>query len=149
MKKIIYLFGFIAFTLLVACENEVERISLPEPSFSATGQWEITAYIDTVSVFGPFRVITFKDNSSNNDSITIQDSEMKFWNFSVKALLNEKDGTFQTRQSNCEQCEEGIGIKIANGKIVTPDSISFEIQFEDDITPYCNTYILKGHRTIN
>ena len=38
------------------------------------------------------------------------------------------------------------GIKVFNGKIIDSDSIYLEIQFEDDETPYGNTYQLKGYR---
>ena len=71
---------------------------------------------------------------------------MKFWKFQVKAAVSKQEGTFETELSNCELSEENIGIKIANGKIVDSDSIYFEIKFEDDETPYGNTYRLKGHR---
>ena len=60
--------------------------------------------------------------------------------------MEKENGTFQTKLSKCEVSEKGIGIKISNGQIVNPDSIYFEIQFEDDETPYGNTYVLKGHR---
>ena len=33
-----------------------------------------------------------------------------------------------------------------NGKILGSDSIYLEIQFEDDVTPYQNTYQIKGRR---
>ena len=148
MKKIIYLLGFVVLTMMVSCEQEINNNSIPEVSnlsdVNVIGKWEVTAHNDSVPVFGPFTLLTV--NNSNNDSITIQDSEVKFWKFQVKAAVNEIDGTFETNLSNCEVSEEGIGIKIANGKIVDTDSIYFEIQFEDDETPYGNTYRLKGHR---
>ncbi len=148
MKKLIYLLGFVALGMIISCEKETENASLPEGanSINVTGQWEVTAHNDSVAIFGPFTVLTVSDPATQNDSITIQDSEVKFWKFQVKAAVNEKDGTFETKLSTCELCEEGIGIKISNGKIVDSDSIYFEIQFEDDETPYGNTYRLKGHR---
>ena len=148
MKKIIYLLGFVVLTMMVSCEQEINNNSIPEVSnlsdVNVIGKWEVTAHNDSVPVFGPFTLLTV--NNSNNDSITIQDSEVKFWKFQVKAAVNEKGGTFETDLSNCELSEESIGIKISNGKIVDSDSIYFEIQFEDDETPYGNTYRLKGHR---
>lgn len=148
MKKIIYLLGFVVLTMMASCEQEINNNLIPEVSntsdVNVVGKWEVIAHNDSVPVFGPFTLLTV--NNSNNDSITIQDSEVKFWKFQVKAAVNEKEGTFETNLSNCEVSEEGIGIKIANGKIVDSDSIYFEIQFEDDETPYGNTYRLKGHR---
>jgi len=148
MKKLLYLLGFVALGMIASCEKETENALLPDAqnSINVTGQWEVIAHNDSVPIFGPFTILTVNDPSGANDSITIQDSEVKFWKFQARAAVNEKDGTFETKLSTCELCEEGIGIKIANGKIVNSDSIYFEIQFEDDETPYGNTYRLKGHR---
>ncbi|HCY00507.1 MAG TPA: hypothetical protein DG754_10240, partial [Bacteroidales bacterium] len=85
-------------------------------------------------------------NETGGDSITVKDSEIKFWKFQVKANANDQNGTFETDLSNCEVSEVSIGVKINNGKILNTDSIYFEIQFEDDETPYGNVYILKGAR---
>ncbi len=148
MKKITYLLGFIAIGILVSCEKEAEGAATTgsDTLANVTGQWEVTAYNDTTLISGPFKVITLKDPSTQSDSITIQDTEVKFWKFQTKAFVDEKNGTFQTELSNCEVSEEAIGIKILNGKIFNSDSIYFEIQFEDDETPYKNTFQLKGHR---
>ena len=150
MKKLLYLLGFAALSMIASCEKETENAPLPDAqnsvNINVTGQWEVTAHNDSVLIYGPFTVLTVSDLETKNDSIIIQDSEVKFWKFQAKAAVNEKDGTFETKLSTCELCEEGIGIKIANGKIVNSDSIYFEIQFEDDETPYGNTYRLKGHR---
>lgn len=148
MKKIAYIIGFIALALLASCENETENIALSETAASVNGQWEVTAYNDTTAVSGIFKLITLLD-SSGNDSITIQDSGEKFWDFQVGAALNSKEGTFQTKLSESEICEKGVGVKIANGKIMQSDSIYFEIQFEDDITPFGITYQIKGQRVGN
>ena len=150
MKKIIYFLAFIALAMFASCEQETNNSSLPDfqntTNVNITGKWEVTAHNDSIPVFGPFTLLTVANPESKNDSITILDSEVKFWRFQVKAAVNEIDGTFETNLSNCEVSEEGIGIKITNGKIVNSDSIYFEIQFEDDETPYGNTYRLKGHR---
>ena len=146
MKKIIYVLGFLTLGIIASCESEVENTesTTAAESVRISGQWEMTAYNDSVLIFGPFKVITLKDAQS--DSITIQDTEVKFWKFQTKAFADEKNGTFETELSNCEISEEGVGIKISNGKILNSDSIYFEIQFEDDETPYGTTYLLKGHR---
>lgn len=146
--KITYLLGLLTLAIIISCEKETESTVAADTAKigNVTGQWEMTAYNDSMLVFGPFKVITLKDPSSESDSITIQDTEVKFWKFQAKAFADEKNGTFQTELSNCEVSEDAIGIKISNGKILNSDSIYFEIQFEDDETPYGNTYQLKGHR---
>ena len=150
MKKIIYFLAFVALAMFASCEQETNNSSLPDfqntTNVNITGKWEVTAHNDSTPVFGPFTLLTVTNPESENDSITILDSEVKFWKFQVKAAVNEIDATFETNLSNCEVSEEGIGIKIANGKIVDSDSIYLEIQFEYDETPYGNTYRLKGHR---
>ncbi len=148
MKKIIYLLGFLTLGIIASCEKEADNGATDDASklVNITGQWEVTAYNDSTFVSGPFKVITLKDPSTKSDSITIQDTEIEFWKFQTKAFVDEKNGTFQTELSNCEVSEEAIGIKISNGKIINSDSIYFEIQFEDDETPYKNTFQLKGHR---
>lgn len=146
MKKIIYLLGFLMLGI-ISCEKEENAATADEIKvIDITGQWEVTAYNDSTLISGPFKVITLKNPSAENDSITILDTEVKFWEFQIKAFADNKNGTFQTELSNCEVSEEAIGIKISNGKVFNSDSIYFEIQFEDDTTPYENTYRLKGHR---
>lgn len=148
MKKIIYLLGILTLGIVASCEREVESAAIIDAPklVEIAGQWEVNAYNDSIHIYGPFKVITLKESSTGNDSITVQDAEVKFWKFQVKAAVDEKNGTFQTELSECEVSEESIGIKISNGKIVSSDSIYFEIQFEDDETPYGNIYQLKGHR---
>lgn len=147
MKNIFYLLGLIMLITTVSCEREIESDTVVTP-VNITGQWNVNAYNDSIFLYGPFKVITLKDASTGSDSITIQDSGMKFWEFRVKARANETDGTFDTKLSQCEVCEENVGIKIFNGKVLNSDSIYFEIQFEDDETPYGITYQIKGRRTI-
>lgn len=148
MRKIIFLLGLVALGVIISCERDTESMvsNDQQNALNLTGQWEVMAYNDTVSLIGPFTVLTVSDPASNNDSITIQDSEVKFWKFQVKAAVDAKDGSFETKLSKCEVSDVGIGVKISNGKILNSDSIYFEIQFEDDVTPYGNTYQLKGHR---
>ena len=148
MKKLIYLLGFVALCIIVSCERDMENGGQPDTTnlIDLTGQWEVIAHNDSAAISSPFTILTISDPSAKNDSITIQDSEVKFWKFQTKAAVNQEDGTFQTKLSKCEVSEDSIGVKITNGKIIDSDSIYFEIQFEDDETPYGNTYRLKGHR---
>jgi hypothetical protein len=67
--------------------------------------------------------------------------------FQVKASVDGKSNTFQTKLSTNELVNDfAIGVKIPVGKIIDSDSIYMEMQFEDDITPFGNTYQIKGHR---
>ncbi|WP_352421237.1 lipid-binding protein [Proteiniphilum sp.] len=152
MKNFIYLLGFILLSITISCEKEtVNQISDENNQESETikdfsqfiGNWEVNAYSDSELIFGPFKVTTFK---AGNDSITLLDTEEEFWKFQVKALAKVETGIFETKLLNCEKSDESIEIKIPNGKILDNDSIYFEIQFEDDETPFLHTYQLKGHR---
>ncbi|MDD2314955.1 MAG: lipid-binding protein [Proteiniphilum sp.] len=143
MKKVIYLLGLITLVSIVSCEREETSESIN--MVNLTGKWEVNAYLDSTLIFGPFMVNTLQSTSSTGDSITIWDSETKFWDFQVKASTQGEEGTFETELSKCQTSEKAIGIKIFNGKMQS-NSIYFEIQFEDDLIPYGQTYRLKGHR---
>lgn len=153
MKNFIYLLSFILLSITISCESEIDNQINDESNkdsetiedFSQfTGEWQVTAYSgDSEFIFGPFQVTTLK---AGNDSITIFDTEERFWKFQVNALARVETGIFQTQLSNCDKSDESIGVKIPQGKILNADSIYFEIQFEDDETPFVHTYQLKGHR---
>lgn len=143
MKKIIYLLGLITLISIASCEREETSQSIN--TVNLTGKWEVNAYLDSTLIFGPFTLNTLQGTSSMGDSITIWDSETKFWNFQVKASTLVEEGTFETELSKCQASEKAIGIKIFNGKMQS-NSIELEIQFEDDLTPYGQTYRIKGHR---
>lgn len=146
MKKIIYLLSFIVLGIFASCERDSANIEFLN-TINIDGKWEVTAHNDTMAISAPFTVqTTSSKNSTLNDSLIIKDSKDEFWSFQVTAALNEEFGTFETELSPNEVCEERIGVKIFNGKIINNDSIYFEIQFEDDVKPYESTYILKGHR---
>lgn len=150
MKQIIYILGFIALGAIVSCERDTETLSLTENAnqekIELAGEWSVVAYNDTTVLSDPFKLITLKNSTSGNDSITIQDTEVKFWKFQVKAKVDEANGSFETKLSTCEVSEDGVGVKISNGQILNNDSIFLNIQFEDDETPYGTIYQLKGHR---
>src|SRR5690554_784877 len=99
MKKIIYLISFFLLTFIISCEKELESVA-NETRVNLNGKWEVNAYNDTTFVFGPFNIVTLQE-TVNSDSITIKDSEVKFWKFEVKANANAKNGAFETDLSNC------------------------------------------------
>ena len=145
MNKTIYIILLLVAFVVVSCERNEEKIELTS---ALNGEWEVVAYLgDTPIHDGAFPLIISSDFPLKTDSITINDTSKYFWNFQVKVSADHKSGAFETQKSICEHCRYGIGIKVFNGKIIDSDSIYLEIQFEDDETPYGNTYQLKGHRT--
>lgn len=143
MKKKLYLISFVLLTFTISCEKEIETV-VSETEIDFNGDWKVSAFNDTTFIYGPFKIIT--QHEAYSDSITIKDSEIKFWKFQIKADANFQKGTFGTELSNCEVSSENVGVIISKGKIINSDSIYFEIQFEDDETPFVNTYNLKGTR---
>lgn len=144
MNKTIYIILLIAASVVLSCERNEEKIELTS---ALNGEWEVVAYLgDTPIHDGAFPLIISSDFPLKTDSITINDTSKYFWNFQVKVSADHENGTFETQKSICEHCRYGIGIKVFNGKIIDSDSIYLEIQFEDDETPYGNTYRLKGYR---
>ncbi|HHV87139.1 MAG TPA: hypothetical protein GXX42_15245 [Petrimonas sp.] len=143
MNKIIYVILLMVAAVITSCEKDEEKIALTS---SLNGEWEVMAYIDNTPIHGIFPLLISSDFPSKTDSVTINDTSKYFWNFQVKVSANHENGTFETQKSICEHCSYRIGVKVFNGKIINSDSIYLEIQFEDDETPYGNTYQLKGHR---
>lgn len=145
MKSIKYflIIPLLATLLTVSCEKtdyDADGID-----YQMDGQWNVTAYIDDEPITDPF-VIDMNLSSSSKDSVVIKDAANDFWNFQVKAGVNVIKRTFDTKLSYCEVSDPSIGIKITNGRIISPDSIYMEIMFEDDETPYGTNYILKGSK---
>ncbi|WP_436415278.1 lipid-binding protein [Petrimonas sp.] len=145
LKKIVILFVTAAF--LLSCQHSEKEVSeAPETAINAVGEWNVSAYLNDSQISKPFTLIILNDISSKADSIILKDISKDFWDFQVKAAIDNTKDVFETKMSNCEVSDFNIGIKIPNGKIINSDSIYLEIQFEDDVTPYGNTYTLKGHR---
>lgn len=149
MKPILFFLGLLLLWMCISCERDsiIDTDTDTATPIEMAGEWEVMASIHSEPIFEPFKVVISVDSTTNGDSIIIQDSEIKFWDFKVKAAIDPKNSTFETRLSQCEMSDKSIGIKIPIGKLLNPDSIYFEIQFEDDEIPYGNTYQLKGHRT--
>ena len=144
MNKTIYIILLIAASVVVSCERNEEKIELTS---ALNGEWEVVAYLDDTPIHdGAFPLIISGDFPLKTDSITINDTSKYFWNFQVRVSADHESGAFETQKSICGHCRYGIGIKVFNGKIIDSDSIYLEIQFEDDETPYGNTYQLKGYR---
>src|SRR5690554_1126593 len=141
MKKILYL--FIVLFITVACEQTIENEDSIISESNITGEWTVNAYIDKNIVFGPFTVTA--QMNPENESISLKDNG-EFWKFQTKAELLETNNTFEAKSSTNEICNIGAKINIINGSVINKDSIEFDIQFEDDETPYRYTYKIMGHR---
>lgn len=147
MKKLLYIITFTLLLFTTACEtdslSEDLNTDLPLIENNLSGNWNMKAYVDKDEVFGPFDIeITY---TTDLDSIIITDND--FWGFQVKASANNSKNTFATNLSVNELSKVGAQIKILNGKVIENETIYFEIQFEDDETPYGITYNIKGHKT--
>ena len=126
-----------------ACEQNLENETINLPETKWTGQWTVNAYIDNNIIFGPFTVSTYI--TPDTESIVIKDNG-EFWKFQTKAqLIDSVDGF--TSQSSVNQISSlEAKINIHDGSIINNDSITFNIQFEDDEIPYGINYTIKGHR---
>lgn len=132
--------------MIASCEREDFQENNIDKQFitSIPGNWEVKAYLNDTLVYDTFNLFTSK---IAGDSIIINDTITNFWNFNVKANVDEQNNTFQTKLSNNSLVSDFVvGVKIPIGKIIQSDSIYLEMQFEDDITPFGNTYQIKGHR---
>ena len=132
-------------------------------AYPVAGDWMVKAYIDGAEVGGPYEIKSY-NSSFGKDSVWFDDygsstfdiaknkwviTSGNFWTMKCKAAVNMTTKTFSTTGSTNAIGGYEIGIKVLNGKIIGNDSISFEIQFEDDSTPYGTTYTLAGHREVS
>lgn len=143
MKRIVHLLTFALLFLMVACEQTIETEDLNLPESNMNGEWIVNAYMDNNQVFGPFIIST--QMTLKNESLYIKDNGT-FWNFQTEAGAIYSSDTFKTESSVNEKSNVEANIRILNGSVINKDSITFEIQFEDDETPYGITYIIKGYR---
>lgn len=143
MKKISYLFVFILLFITVACEQTIDNETINLPETNLQGNWIVNAYIDDNLIFGSFTISTLA--TPENESIIIKDNG-EFWKFQTKAQILSSSDSFNTKASVNELSSLDAKINILNGEVINKDSIAFDIQFEDDETPYGITYTLKGRR---
>lgn len=127
----------------VACEQTIENENSITSESSIAGDWTVNAYIDNDKAFGPFEIST--QIASKDETVYIKDNGT-FWKFQTKAEIVNSNNSFETKLSENEISSIKANIKILNGKIINNDSIVFDIQFEDDETPYGYTYKIMGHR---
>lgn len=143
MRRIVNVLVFMLLFITVACNQTIENEDINIPKINLTGNWTVNAYIDSSLIFGPFTIATRM--TTKNDSLYIKDNG-EFWNFQVKAKSINSSNTFKTKASVNEISSLGAKINILNGRVINNTSIAFDIQFQDDETPYGFTYTLKGHR---
>ena len=127
----------------VACEQTLENEEISFQETNLQGDWTVNAYINDTLIFGPFTVSTL--TTTGNESIIIKDNG-EFWNFQTKAEVVIASDTFDAKSSINKISSLDAKVNVLNGNIINKDSIAFDIQFEDDETPYGITYTLKGRR---
>ena len=143
MRKILFFSLFMLLFITVACdqtlENEVSNLS----ETNLSGDWTVSAYIDNKIIYGPFTVSTLV--TPENETILIKDND-EFWKFQTKAQCIDSNDGFAAQSSVNQMSRLEAKINILDGSIIDNDSITFDIQFEDDETPYGFTYKIKGYR---
>ena len=161
MRKIKLLIMSLVAVAFYSCEpTYVKTYSWAYP---VAGDWMVKAYIDGAEVGGPYEIKSY-NSAFGKDSIWIDDYGSStldtktnkwtivpgnFWTMKFKTGVDMTSKTFSTAGSTSAIGGYQIGIKVLNGKVINNDSIYFEIQFEDDSTPYGTTYQLKGHREVS
>ena len=142
MKSLLIYFSTFILVFLLACTDDTEPIDNGNKN-NLSYSWQVNASITNNNDFtyGPFIIRT----TSNNDSINIHD-EGKFWNFQGSVALNSENMTFESASSINTRSSVGAKFRVFNGQILGSDSIAFNIQFENDETPYGITYNIKGRR---
>lgn len=146
MKQLFYLSILLLLFTTVACEQSIEKENIKDsnlPETNLEGDWTVNAYINENITYGPFTISAQK--LSEDGVIHIKDNG-EFWNFQTKLTIGESKNKFEAESSVNEISSIGAKINIINGSIIDKDSITFDIQFEDDETPYAFIYKIKGCR---
>lgn len=148
MRKLVYFITLIMLLVLVACSSSDPIIDddnngpdIIEDNLS--GAWVVKASVGGSEIYGPFTIKT--QVTTDKDFLSIKD-EGGFWNFQLKASANMKGNSFESAATANEISKVGAKIKVLNGTVINKNSISFDIQFEDDEAPYSITYTIKGQK---
>ncbi|HEX5172034.1 MAG TPA: lipid-binding protein [Cyclobacteriaceae bacterium] len=165
MKNIsIILFAFLF--ALASCDEDDPNVKETTTKDFA-GEWWVTYSVDGDDVGGGHSEIITSNSAANiateiivSDYVSPTATSGNFWSYKVKAQTDPTNKSFSANEVISSALYDGdpydIGVNILNGKIfpegghsktgVVVDSIYFEIQFEDDSTPYGTTYVVSGHK---
>lgn len=112
-----------------------------DSSYPVSGEWYVQEYYGDGSAFGPYHVKTF-NTSFSKDSLWVDNiygSAIK-----VKTLLNA-DKTFGITQGK-DIGETVATVSISNGKILSADSIYFDVVLYDEDGEIVDQFYTAGHR---
>ena len=133
------------------------------------GEWFVTYKVGTDDVGGGYSAIITSNTAANvatemliSDYVAPNSLTGNFWSYKVKAQLNPDSKTFTANEAvssalvGAAQDPYDIKVNVLNGGVfkgmghsktgVKVDSIYFELQFEDDSSPFGTTYIVSGHK---
>lgn len=163
MKKINYLILLVVVFVGMSCEPTYEKEY--SWSYPLSGDWKLNTYERSVIngedslTSSEYFEIKIYNSSFGKDSIWIDDYGTgvasasqygHYWTMKFKVKADMTSKTFHNSKEVWNAIPGyKIGIKAQNGVVIGNDSIRFELQFEDDTTPYAKTYILAGRRIIS
>jgi hypothetical protein len=168
MKKIYVLIILVAGFIITSCNQDDPNIKGTETKAFA-GEWFVTYSVDGVDINGGHSKIITSNTAANiateimvSDYVEANATFGNFWSFKIKAqadpaayslVANEAESNVLVTSARTPYETK---VNLLNGKIfkngglsktgVTVDSIYFELQFEDDTTPYGTTYVVSGHK---
>jgi hypothetical protein len=140
MKSKILLALSVGLLTAVSCQDDDFDREF-DSSYPVSGEWYVQEYYGDGSAYGPYHVQTF-NTSFSKDSLwvnNIYDSGIK-----VKALLNA-DKTFGVTQGQ-DFSEEVATVSISNGKMLSADSIYFDVVLYDEDGEIVDQFYTAGHR---
>lgn len=130
----------IVFLTSVSCQDDDFDRAF-DPSHPASGEWYVHEYYGDGSDFGPYHVQTF-NTSFSKDSLWV--NNIYGSGIKVKALLNA-DKTFGVTQGK-DIAEAVATVSISNGKILSADSIYFDVVLYDEDGEIVDQFYTAGHR---
>jgi hypothetical protein len=144
MKFKILIVLAIVMLIAVSCQDDDFDREF-DPSHPVSGEWYVQEYYGDGSAFGPYHVQTF-NTSFSKDSLWV--NNIYGSGIKVKALLNA-DKTFgitQGKDIHEDISEDVASVSISNGKILSADSIYFDVVLYDEDGEIVDQFYTAGHR---
>jgi hypothetical protein len=140
MKQKILFTISICLIVVISCQDDDFDVEF-DSAHPISGEWYVKEYYDGGDPYGPYHLQIF-NTSFSKDSLwvsNIYDSGIK-----VKAVLNA-DKTFGITQG-ADIAEAVATVSISNGKVISRDSVYFDVILYDEGGEVVDEFYTAGHR---
>ncbi|WP_242922805.1 lipid-binding protein [Pontibacter liquoris] len=158
-RRYLFILAVVALgSISTACDNEDDPKIEYTATYPVSGDWTVTYTADDSAggqqvLAENLEVLIYNTAANTPDAIWVDDNGT-FWEYKVQTPVNMTDLSF-SGENLANQAYESL-VTIANGKVfkdaatvngLKRDSISFDVSFNDDETPFGTIYHVNGHRS--